>query len=181
MIENGQVDLEKAQGMMQGFSSVNLDEVNPEVIEVVFREFKPGSDGKGFVIEAVPKKINNWVPMFLFHRMLANQKKVQNARKRRLVQAEFTIEEDQKEFDPLAEDDTLDFAALTDEMFKEIIGSSEPALVWQAKEVLQIWKLTPGEEGMSLKRLVLGLSFEFIQKLFTLFFGAMLLQKQSKA
>lgn len=184
-IDEQNISLEQAQQMMAEMSAVNLDEVSPGVITVAFHEFTPGKRG-GFVVETTMKEINTWVPMYLFNRMLANQKRMQKLRQQRARKVEFAVdppieEEEEENYDLLADDSTLDFAKLTDEAFKESLANSEPALVWQAKEVLTVWKLTPGEEGMSLKRLLLGLTLEQVQGLFTRFFGAMLQKKMNRA
>jgi hypothetical protein len=185
MIEQSQVTLEQAQELMEEMSAVNLDEVSPGTVSIAFREFVAGKNGSlRYSIEATTKEINTWVPMFLFNRMLSNQKKLQKHRRALARQVEFaaTTEDVQEPdtYDVLAEEPDLDLTALTDQAFRAVLSESEPALVWQAKEVLTIWKLTPGEEQMSLKRLVLGLTFEQITGLFTRFFGALLRQKQSK-
>lgn len=180
-IDETNMSLADAQNVMDSFAAVNLDEILPERLKVAFREFKPGPDGKSVVIETTVKEINTWVPMYLFNAMLSNQKKVQKLRKQRALQSEFRVEEqEQEEFDLLEEPD-LDFAQITDAAFKAILANTEPTLLWQAREVLTVWKLTPGEAEMSLKRLMLGLTFEQIQGLFMRFFGAMLRQKQSRA
>jgi hypothetical protein len=192
--QNGSVTLEQAQEVLEGFSSVNLDEVSPEVIRVAFRELHPGPGGQGVVVTTSVKEINTWVPMFLFNRMLANQKKVQQARRihaqreaaerareRLLEDEEGVMVISEEPLEEEEEEDSFNFTTLTDEAFKSILANSEPALLWQAREVLTVWKLTPGEGEMSLKRLLLGLTFEQIQGLFMHFFGAMLRQKQNKA
>lgn len=191
--QNGSVTLEQAQEVLEGFSSVNLDEVSPEVIRVAFRELHPGPGGQGVVVTTSVKEINTWVPMFLFNRMLANQKKIQQARRLHTLREaakearEEQLTEEGIGLEPLEpeeeeeEEDSFNFTSLTDEAFKSILANSDPALLWQAREVLTVWKLTPGEGGMSLKRLLLGLTFEQIQGLFMRFFGAMLRQKQNKA
>lgn len=179
------ITLEQAQAMMAEMSAVNLDEVTAGVVEVAFREFIPDENG-GFRIETTMKEIETWVPMFAFNNMLANQKKVQKLRRSLARQVEFATSNDQKDepkedlIDLLAED-TVDFATLTNQMFRDIVSQGEPTLLWQAREVLSIWKLTPGEGEMSLKRLMLGLSFEQIQGLFTRFFGAMLQKRTNRA
>lgn len=182
--ENGGITLEQAKEMISEFSAVNLDEVAPEVLKVTFREFVPGADGSGYTIKVVTKEIHTWVPMFLFNRMLANQKRMQKLR-RQLAARDQSEEQSEPETGPLdllqEEEQPFNFSALTDEFFREIMNNCEPSVVWQAKEVLAVWKLTPGEEQMSLKRLVLGLSFEQIAGLFSRFFGAMLRQRQIRA
>jgi hypothetical protein len=190
--QNGSVTLEQAQEVLEGFSSVNLDEVSPEVIRVAFRELHPGPGGQGVVVTTSVKEINTWVPMFLFNRMLANQKKVQQARRLHTLREAAKEAREEEQLTELAEgigleplepeeeeeeEGSFNFTSLTDETFKSILANSEPTLLWQAREVLTVWKLTPGEGGMSLKRLLLGLTFEQIQGLFMRFFGAMLRQK----
>ena len=182
--ENGSLTLERAQEMISEFSAVNLDEVAPEVIKVAFREFVPRVGG-GYMIQTTAKEINTWVPFWLFNRMLANQKQVQKLRRQRAALEAATDEQTEPETEPLdllqEEEQPLDFLALTDELFREVMSNSEPAIVWQVREVLAVWKLTPGEEHMSLKRLVLGLTFEQIEGLFSRFFGAMLRRRQIRA
>jgi hypothetical protein len=187
-LDNGSsgVTLEQAQQMMEGFSSVNLDEVSPETLTVTFREFYPTPDSEaGYYIETTQKQIRTFVPMFLFNRMQSNQKKVQRLRKKNLLAAEFakqTTQEDENEesFDFLAER-PLNFAEITHEAFKDILAASEPMLIWQATEVLAVWRLTPGEEDMSLKHLLLGLDFEKIEALFLRFFVEKIQRRRIRA
>lgn len=175
------VNLEQAQQMIEGYQSVNLDEASPAPVKVSFCEFVQGDDSGAYHIAFTEKIINTRVPLFAFNNMLANQKRMQRLRRKQLLATEQTTSDQEEEFDLLAEDTLPNFATLTDQAFKDIVNASEPAIVWQAREVLTIWKLTPGEGEMSLKKLMLGLTFEQIQGLFSRFFGAMLRQKQSKA
>lgn len=171
------ISLEQARELLDGFAAVNLDEVSPETVTVAFREFTEDKHSKaGYRVEIVHKEIETFVPMFLFNRMMANQKRVAKLRKQR---QEKPVEEDVNDdetFDLLAEDDA-DFAHVTDQMFTDILRASEPAMVWQAKEVLAVWRLTPGEENMSLKRLLLGLDLAKLEGLFMRFFGEKLLKR----
>ena len=172
--------LREARQFIEQAASVNLDEMSPEVLTVTFREFVPDKH-HGYKVEVQHKEISTFVPMFLLNRMLANQKKAQKLRERfkagiQAVVTE-TAEEEAEEF--FADARPLDFMALTDNMFMDTIRNSEPMLIWQAKEVLAVWQLT--EPDMTLKRLLLGLDFEKLNGLFSRFFGAMLLQKKSKA
>lgn len=175
---DGGVSLEQAQEMLEGFSAVNLDEVSPASVTVAFREFVADAQ-KGYAVKIVKKDIHTWVPMYLFNRMLANQKRVQKLRSQARNAAPAI--EAEESFDLFADEEPFNPATLSDEAFQQIMRESEPAIVWQSREVLTIWKLTPGEEHMSLKRLVLGLGFEQIQGLFMRFFGAMLRQKGIRA
>jgi hypothetical protein len=181
----GNTELEQAEAMMDGFSAVNLDEVSPETVNVTFREFLPDTSvPAGYRIELSQKQIRTFVPMFLFNRMQANQKKVQRLRKKALLKVEFATdeemaEEEEEAFDFL-EEKPLNLAAITHQTFKDMLASSEPSLVWQATEVLAVWRMTPGEEEMSLKRLMLGLDFEKIEALFLRFFVEKIRRKASR-
>ncbi|GAC1471397.1 MAG: hypothetical protein PVSMB5_20000 [Ktedonobacteraceae bacterium] len=173
--KEGSISLLHAQQIIEEYSETTLDEVSPTSVQVAFCEYTPNGP------KITPRTISTRVPMFAFNNMLANQKRMQKLRKKQLQAKEFDIsDENTEEFDLLSEETLPNFATLTDQAFRDIIANSEPAIVWQAREVLTIWKLTPGEGEMSLKKLMLGLTFEQIQGLFSRFFGAMLRQK-SKA
>ena len=181
------MDIRKAQADMEEAGAVNLDEVNAEGIPVAFSEFIPDKQ-KGYRVEMVHKEIESRVPMWLLLSMLANQKKIQKLRKKITSTVESVPETfTQADYDDiladlLAEDDTvLDFAALTDKLYADVLRNTEPTLIWMAKEVLRVWKLTPGEHDMTLKRLLLGLDMLQVKGLFSRFFAASLLQKKSKA
>lgn len=190
------VNMQEAQAMLDEYSSVNLDEVAPATVTVAFREFFPDERAKsGFRMDLLHKDIETYVPMFLFNRMLRNQKEVQKLRRRRAVIAAAQAARDEM-IDDLAEatglaadaslefeanDAPLNFAEITDQMLADILRESEPTVIWQAKEVLSVWRLTKGEEDMTLKRLLLGLDFEKIEGLFMRFFGAMLRRRQNRA
>jgi hypothetical protein len=175
-IEGG-MSLSEAREMMEDISSVNLDEVAPQTVTVAFRDIVQHKDGS-YEMELVHKEIRTFVPMFLFNRMLANQKKAQKARKK--WQAERTTakasEEEQAIDDFEAEPEAFDFMAMADEAYRRLLAESDPMILWQAREVLTVWQLT--DKSMSLKRLLLGLNFERITGLFSRFFGGMLLQKR---
>ena len=172
MAEEEDINLEQARELLDGFAAVNLDEVSPETVTVALREFVEDKHAKaGYRVEVAHKEIETFVPMFMFNRMLANQKRVAKLRKQRRVQSE--EDEHEEDFDFLAEDEP-NFSKLTDQMFNDILRESEPAIVWQAKEVLNVWRLTKGEEDMTLKKLLLGLDLPKIEGLFTRFFGGML-------
>lgn len=170
-----EVSLEQARELLDGFAAVNLDEVSPETVTVAFREFVEDKHAPaGYCVDIVHKEIETFVPMFLFNRMIANQKRVAKLRKQA---REKPVDEDTDEtFDLFAEEEA-DFTKLTDQMFNDILRGSEPAMVWQAKEVLAVWRLTPGEENMSLKRLLLGLDLAKLEGLFMRFFGEKLLKR----
>ncbi len=184
-----EAQIKQAQEEMEEAGAVNLDEVDIGVIPVAFSEFIPDKKS-GYRVETVHKEIQSRVPMWLLISMLANQKKVQKLRKKIATTVESVIvpetitqqEHDDILADLLAEDETvLDFASLTDKLFADVLKDTEPMLIWMAKEVLRVWKLTPGEHDMTLKRFLLGLDMTQVKGLFSLFFGASLLQKKSKA
>jgi hypothetical protein len=167
------INLSEARELLDGFAAVNLDEVSPETVTVALREYAEDKHAKaGYRVDIAHKEIQTFVPMFMFNRMLANQKRVAKLRKQRQV-SKPEEEEAEDDFDFLAEDEP-NFTKLTDELFNDILRESEPAIVWQAKEVLNVWRLTPGEQDMTLKKLLLGLDLAKIEGLFTRFFGGML-------
>lgn len=184
------VSLEQAQEMLQSFSSVNLDEASPEILDVAFGEFIPDPDGK-YSMQIQTKQIYTRVPMHLFNRMMLDQKQGQRMRKKRAQQQEFTVspdqneeeakKQDEQEFEDFIDEEKCTFTLMTDEEFRVILANMDINFVWQLKEILAVWKLTPGEAGMSLKRLYLGLTFEQVEGLFMRFFGARLLKRVSKA
>ena len=180
-----QASLKEAQSFIEQAAATNLDEVVPGTEMVAFREFVPDTTNRlGYRVELEHKEINLFVPMFMLNQMLANQKKAQKLREKFKAEQEKAKEKeatyaDVEEF--FADSKPLNYSELTDKMLHDILLNSEPMLIWQAKEVLGVWRLTQGEEGMTLKRLLLGLDFEKLNGLFSRFFGAMLLQKKSKA
>lgn len=179
--QESSMSLSEAREMMEDISSVNLDEVAPQTVVVAFRDIIQDKHGD-YTMELVHKEIRTFVPMFLFNRMLANQKKAQKVRKkwqleRTTAKVDEAVEEQEADFE--AEPEAFDFMAMADEEYKRLLAESDPMILWQAREVLTVWQLT--DKSMSLKRLLLGLNFERITGLFSRFFGGMLLQKKSKA
>lgn len=171
-----------AQDEMEEAGAVNLDEVVAEPIMVAFSEFI-ADKRTGYRMEIVHKEIQSRVPMWLLLSMLANQKKVNKLRKK--VKATEPAEPEtisQEERDAILDDllteeePVLDFVALTDHMFADVLKNTEPTLIWMAKEVLRVWKLT--EHDMTLKRLLLGLDMAQVKGLFSRFFAESLLQKK---
>lgn len=178
-IDENAVNPETMQEVADSIAAVNLDEMVPETLAVAFREFVPDK-AHGYREEIVEKHIRTFVPMFLFNRMQYNQRQLQKQRKW-LAAHPKPEPEDGPMPELLFEDNADDFKAFVDRAFDAIMQQGDPAFSWQAREVLSVWRMTPGERDMTLKRLVLGLGFEGVQRLFMVFFVETIRRKQSRA
>jgi hypothetical protein len=127
--------------------STTFDEVLPEPITVSLIEFIEEKTKDG-ITRRKPKvrvaEINTYVPMKIFHRMMASQEKI------RAIQ----------EVRAKAVDGKLDD------------GSQQTMLLWMVDQVLQVWQLT--EPDMTGDKLTEGLSFQKVIGLFGVFFGDLL-------
>lgn len=134
--------------------STTFDEVLPEPIMVSLVEFVPYQTEDG-VTRRKPKirtaEINTYVPMKIFHRMMASQEKI------RAIQ-DVKAKSDKGKLDE---------------------QSQQTMLLWMIDQVLQVWNLT--EPEMTADKLTEGLSFQKVIGLFGVFFGDLLKEAETVA
>ena len=138
---NGKTSEQQAREVLEQAQHINLNEVAPEPVEVTLHEYVEDPETHRRKLVTTQHTIETHVPMRLFNRMIATQKRVREARTTWLAN-------NGKE-EPEPEDD--------------------PSLVWQTQQVLAIWKLT--EPEMTLERLQEGLDITQVEGLFTRFFA----------
>jgi len=145
---NTEVTVQQARTMLDQGLQINLNEVAPEAVEVSLREYVPvteqGADGQSRTrnkLVTTQHLIETSVPMKLFNRMVATQKRAQE--QRRVWLAKTGAENQEPEDDPM--------------------------LAWQLQQVFVIWRLT--EPEMTLDRLEMGLDIAQVQGLFARFFA----------
>lgn len=152
-------DRERAKNFLDSLSTVNLDEVVTEVIDVALRDIKfvPAVDEAGEAVRDEQGKqkmqmvrytrtahIENYVPMKVFNRMLASRARVTKAREQYLTR--------------------VGNESVRDEQ--------DPMLTWMLEQVHAVW--IQSEPDMTLERLAEGLTFEKVSRLFSRFFGHLL-------
>ena len=133
---------------LEDWQSTNFEDVLPLPVKVSLMEYKE------VVVEEVGEKvvrrkphirvaeINTYVPMSIFHGMLAGQERI-----RRLQALQQSVQDGNK----------------------DAISSQQELLEWLSEQVLAVWQLT--EPDMTLKRLTDGIDFKRMLGLFGCFFG----------
>lgn len=142
---------QRVQPFLSSMESVDLEEMTISTVRVGIRDVLIVSDKDGTARRiANPRiaEINNFVPMRVFNRMLSSRNKVMKLRQQHVMA---------KDRPDVGED-------------------VDPMVQWMLAQILEVWKLTPGEEDMTLERLEDGLDFPKIYKLFTIFFDKMMKQ-----
>lgn len=147
---------EQVQGFLHSMDAVDLEDMSVSTIRVGIQDVRMVHDPQapgGMRRQANPRiaELLNFVPMRIFNRMLASRNRILKQREHFLK----TKTEEEEQADPM-------------------IG-------WMLQQVLDVWKLTPGEEDMTLERLEDGLDFPKIYKLFSLFFDKMMKQMNANA
>ena len=142
---------EQVQSFLNSMDTVDLEDMSVSTIRVGIQDYRMVHDPQfpgGMRRQANPRiaEIINFVPMRIFNQMLASRNKIMRQREKFLQ----SKAEEQEQTDPMIE--------------------------WMLRQVLEVWKLTPGEEDMTLDRLENGLDFQKIYRLFTLFFDKMMKQ-----
>lgn len=134
--------------------STTFDEVLPEPITVSLVEFVEYKTKEG-VTRRKPAirnaEINTYVPMKIFHRMMASQEKIRAIQDVRAKAVGGKLDDD----------------------------SQQTMLLWMVDQVLQVWKLT--EPDMTADALTEGLSFQKVIGLFGVFFGDLLKEAEVAA
>lgn len=147
---------EQVQSFLNSMDTVDLEDMSVSVVRVGIQDYKLVHDPQypgGMRRQANPRvaELLNFVPMRIFNQMLASRNRILKQREQFLK----TKAEENEAADPM-------------------IG-------WMLQQVLAVWKLTPGEEDMTLERLEDGLDFPKIYKLFSLFFDKMMKQMNANA
>lgn len=149
-----EAERERAQPFLNSLESVDLEEMTITTVRVGIRDVRTVKDEDGTARRvANPRiaEINNFVPMRVFNRMLSSRNKVMKQRQQ--------------------------YALIKDGL--DVGEDVDPMVEWMLTQILEVWKLTPGEEDMTLARLEDGLDFAKIYKLFTIFFDKLMKQMGS--
>ena len=148
-----QAQMERTEQYVEAAMAVNLDEVTDDTVTVTIKEYRTDPETHRRVATSRKVVLDSFVPMKIFNKMMAGRQKMLRLQKLR-----------QQATDNGGE-----------------VNEDDPQFTWIMQSVLNVWNQT--EPEMTMERLEDGLNFAFINKLFTIFFGDLMItsRKGSKA